>query len=168
MRDDRHLWTPPVALHDGFNLGGARLVEIALSRQTMISGPGARKAGDIGWPEVVGRATYRITLRRDRAIEVGGDVRPEGWDSTKGAAVSDVSDATRVFDLSGAQAFDILKRGTEISLDQPSASVVRLLFGIEVWLYRIKDERTFRLHVAHALGEALVGHLKAAAAAQKS
>ena len=171
MRDDSHKWTPPAGVPAPLDLGGATLRAALLPRQTLISGTAVRQNSPlpvIGWPDVATGEAYRITLRRDRVVEVGGDAPEEGWNAERGEATSDITDGWSVFDLSGPRAFDILKRGTEISLSEPSASVVRKLWGLDTWLYRHGSEDTFRLHIARAMEEALIGHIKAAAALMES
>ncbi len=165
MRDDRLKWTAP-GDQSTFDPEGATLTGIAPPRQSLISGTAVRAASPlslIGWPDIAPAAPYRITLRRDRVVEIGGAPVTEGWNSDSGQAHSDITDAYAVLDLQGPRAFDILKRGTEISHDLPSASVVRKLFGLDVWLYRHADENNYRLHIVHALTEPLIGNLKAAA-----
>ena len=166
MRDDRQRWTAPGALATSMDLDGATLERVAPPRQSLVSGPGIRTASTlplIGWPDIAPQPPYRITLRRDRVVEVGGPPGAEGWNSDRNEAFSDITAAYTILDLAGPRAFDILKRGTEISHDIPSASVVRKLFGLDVWLYRADAEDRYRLHIVHALGEALIGHLVAAA-----
>ena len=166
MRDDAHRWTPPPGLAEQTDLGGATLAAAILPRQTLISGTHVRQNSPlplIGWPDIALGDAYRFTLRRDRVVEVGGDARPEGWNVETGEAASDITDGWSVLALSGPRAIDILKRGTEVSLNEPSASVVRKLWGLDVWLYRHGGEDRFRLHIAHAMDEALIGNIRAAA-----
>jgi hypothetical protein len=158
MRDDRHLWTPPARLTDPLDLGGVTLMQVDVGRQVMISG-GAIGRDGVGWPDVALGDVYRVALRRDRVVEVGGAERTDGWDAKAGEAVSDISDGFEVFEMSGPNALDVLQRGTEITTDQASASVARVLFGLGVWVYRHGNENTFRLHVARAQSEALKGYL---------
>ena len=167
MRNDVHRWSPPLGLLTPFEGPGVVLTAVQLKLQSLISGPDVRAASAlplIGWPDIAPTAPYRITLRRDRVVEVDGEKASEGWDSTMGQAFSDISDGWSVFDLTGPQAFGVLKRGTEVSLGRPSASVARKLWGLDVWLYRHGSEATFRLHIARAMDEALIGHIRAAAA----
>ena len=165
MRDDRDLWSAPRGLQAPLALPGADLSAVTLTRQTMISGASlsTSKAPRIGWPEIVQTDNYRLSLRRDRIVDVNGVEKPDGWDDASGQATSDVTHGCSVFQLTGPDAFGILKRGTEISLSQPSASVARKLFGLDVWLYRFGSKDGFRLHVAHAFGETLIAHLNTAA-----
>lgn len=165
MRDDRNRWTAPDSNPATLDLGGATLERLAPLRQSLISGPGVRAASAlqlIGWPDIAPAQPYAIVLRRDRIVEVGGDPGTEGWDTGTNRAFSDISQAYAVFDLGGPRAFDILKRGTEITHDLASASVARKLFALDVWLYRHRTDDRYRIHVTHALSEALAGNLVAA------
>ena len=166
MRDDRSKWTPAEPLTEPLLLNGAELVQVSVPRQTLISGvsvlSGVTPAH--GWPEIATGDLYRIALRRDRVVEVGGPKQPDGWHPDRQEAISDVSEAFTVFEISGRGAFDLLKRGTELSLEQPSKSVVRKLFGFDFWLYRYGAADRFRLHIAHPYCEAFKATLKAVSA----
>ena len=166
MRDDSRKWTPPADLSAPIDLGMATLSRFDPARLSLISGPKVRRTGPapVGWPDVATGDTYRLSLRRDRIVEVGGAEGRDGWDKDTGRAFSDITDAYASIALSGPGAFEILKRGTEISPSIPSASVARRLFGLDVWLYRYGSDDSFRLHVVHAYEEALLGNVKAAAA----
>jgi len=54
---------------------------------------------------------------------------------------------------------ELLKRGAEISLDEPSQSAVRFLFGYEVIIYRTSST-DFRLHIDHTYADALWSHFQ--------
>lgn len=165
MRDDTGRWDAPRADQpldaDGVSLRPARIV-----RQVLVSGRHALRRTAlplVEWPNVAApRDGLALCLRRDRVLEVDGPARTDGWDGEAGLAVSDVTDGLAVFDLGGPRAFDILRRGTEIGLDRPSRSVARVLFGLDVLIYRT-DEDVFRLHVPRAAAEALRGFVDAAA-----
>lgn len=167
MRDDRHKWAP-LASGTVVDLRTATLTPVKLHRQTLISGPDVLRQTElpvVQWPDVIGRESYALSLRRDRVLMVNGAAIATGWDQAKSWAVSNASDAFAVFDLSGADAFDLLTRGAELSLDSPSNSVTRRLFGLDVMLYRAAlPDPTYRLHVATAMQDALINHLSSAAA----
>ncbi len=166
MRNDVNRWSPPYGLPAPFERPGLTLSAVHLHRQSLISGPEVHRTGPgplIGWPDIAKGDTYRIALRRDRVVEVNGAEVLDGWNTATREAFSDISDGWSVFDLTGPAALEILKRGTELSLDTPSASVARRLWGLDVWLYRHGGEDRFRLHIARAMDEALIGHIRAAA-----
>lgn len=170
MRDDRNRWDPVEDHSTPVTIGGVTLQEVHLPRQMMVSGVNVRDTFGpaIGWPDIVQSDSCTLSLRRDRVLIVGGDAMAEGWDSTNGHAVSDMTSGFRVFDLTGDTALAVLQRGAEVTFQVPSPSVSRLLFGLNCALYCIGNTMHFRLHVARGHAEALVGNLRSAmtAAAQ--
>lgn len=164
MRDDRNRWPAPIARRDPVTVGAAQLQEVALTRQTLVSGPSVRttEAPLIGWPDLVLTDRYALCLRRDRVLVVNGQEDSPGWDATAQRAVSDVTDGYRVFDLTGPSAHDVLRRGAEIELLPRSPSVARQLYGLGCFLYRVGRPDHFRLHVSSAHADAMCGHLLAA------
>lgn len=166
MRDDRLKWPAPSSAPINVTLDDAVLSSVAEMRQTLISGPNVLRQLDVpvgAWPNPVIGESYALSLRRDRILQINGPKVALGWDDAKSLAVSDASDAYAVFELLGQGAFDVLKRGTEISLAVPSKSVTRRLFGLAVMVYRHEAEDRFRLHVARASADALVAQISAAA-----
>ena len=166
MRDDRNKWAPAGLYGQEIDLGLTAMSRVHLERQTLMSGPDLASRSVppcTGWPDVVADDVYTIALRRDRLLEINGADRQEGWHEEQNMAVSDVSHAYSVFDLIGPGAMELLQRGTEIRLDQPSKSAVRRFFGFEVILYRVQSETRFRLHIANAHDHALCEFLTKAA-----
>jgi hypothetical protein len=165
MRDDSQRWDVPDALAGGYSANGITLAPVALTRQTLISGPrvlAQTKWPIVGWPAIAPAAPYALSLRRDRVLVIDGPAMEDGWFEDTCRAMSDASDAYTVFDLSGYRAFEILQRGAEIRLDAESNSVARGLFGLGVFLYRVNTADGFRIHVASGEAEALVKSLKTA------
>ena len=164
MRDDSDKWGP-LTKDVVINLpNGMRLSRIKDLTLTMISGPNVLKQVDVpmvGWPDIAETGQYAVIMRRDRVLLVGDTDLIEGWDDTKNLAVSDMTHGYDVFDLSGPHALSMLQQGTEIHLDQPSRSAVRLAFGLGLHIYRYGAEDTFRMHVLTHQREALIGYLKA-------
>ncbi|MEM8730039.1 MAG: hypothetical protein AAGF79_08975 [Pseudomonadota bacterium] len=167
MRDDRHRWDAPQRLDAPLESRGLRLSSLPLERQVFVSGPSVltqMPVPVVAWPDPVFEDSYALALRRDRVLWVNGPEIADGWDPSSGQAVSNMSDGFEAYELSGEAAFELLKRGTEITLGEPSGSVIRLLFGLEVFVYRYRDEATYRLHVNAAQSDALIKHLRAACA----
>jgi len=165
MRDDTALWDAPRDPTEPIDLGPAQLTPVQLTRQTLVSGPDVLHQTDlplVEWPDAAPSGPYALTLRRDRLLLVNGPEAPDGWNDATRQATSDVTDAYSVFDLTG-DALPLLGRGAEISPDIPSRSVARLLFGLGVFLYRLDNATTYRLHVPRAHTEALVKHVETAA-----
>ncbi|MEM7521854.1 MAG: hypothetical protein AAF307_12555, partial [Pseudomonadota bacterium] len=63
-----------------------------------------------------------------------------------------------VYDIAGPGALACLKQGAELRLDQPSRSVLRQLFGIDVMLYRTAAQ-SFRVHVPRPMAMAFTQHV---------
>ena len=127
MRDDSQRWEPPAERFD-FVVPGVRALEVDLPESWMISGPGVLEqfaAHYVSWPDVVDVPAYAVALRRDRILWIGPWDHGGGYDPSRQLAVSDVSDAFAVIDLSGPHALDLLRHGTELRLDKPSRSVSR-------------------------------------------
>ncbi|MEQ8293354.1 MAG: hypothetical protein RIA08_14210 [Roseovarius sp.] len=165
MRDDTALWDAPRDPAAPIDLGKAKLTRVQLTRQTLVSGPNVLQQTDlplVDWPGAAPAGAYAAILRRDRVLLVNAPEAPDGWNDTAQQATSDVTDAYTVFDLTG-DALPFLQRGAEITPDIPSRSVARLLFGLGVFLYRLDDGTTYRLHVPRAHAEALIQHFEKAA-----
>ena len=165
MRDDTALWDAPRDPTKPIDVGPATLTPVQLTRQTLVSGPNVLHQTDlplVEWPGAAPSGPYALTLRRDRVLRINAPETPYGWNDTTQQATSDVTDAYTVFDLTG-DALPLLGRGAEITPDIPSRSTARLLFGLGVFLYRLEDATTYRLHVPRAHAEALVKHVETAA-----
>ena len=166
MRDDRTKWdrlSSDIAVELA---RGTTLRRVNGLQLTMISGPSVLSSFDVfdvslvGWPEVASEDRYAVTMRRDRVLLVGACDLEDGWHADRNLAVSDISHGYAVFELSGEATIGLLKQGTEIDLDRPSKSVVRLAFGLGLHIYRYGNESTFRIHVLSHQSEALIGFLK--------
>lgn len=166
MRDDRAKWQPRVETVAHRLNSEVELNKVTDLQLTMISGVSVLDNIDapiVGWPDVNQEERYAVAMRRDRVLLAGECDLNEGWDAGRGWAVSDMTHGYDIFDLSGPAALGLLRQGTEIELDKPSKSAVRLAFGLGLHIYRHRDESTFRLHVLSHQSTALVGFLKAAA-----
>lgn len=171
MRDDRNNWDAPRSDDKAVTIGAVTLRPVHLDRQTIISGPDVLTQTRLplgAWPDTVLDDTYALSLRCDRILIVNGPPVMDGWDDTMRQAASDTSDAYKVFDLTGTGALAVLMRGTELNLAVESRSVIRLLFGLGVFLYRYKSEEGFRVHVGCAHADALWKNLQTAAESLKT
>jgi len=164
MRNDNERWDPPSPV--AFASKGVVLEAALLPVQHWVSGSsvlGRYKDSLVSWPDVAEAEDYALVLRRDRILFVGAVDQPPGYSETTSLAVSDVSDAFDVVDVSGSNAFACLRRGAELDLARPSKSVARRLFGVEVALYRFGEPERFRVHIPRAQIASVVAGLKAAA-----
>ena len=161
MRDDSRKWDTIPDFDQPLSGAGVTVSRVIPACQTLISAPDVllRHPGALGWPDVGSGDSYALCLRRDRVLEVGGPARPEGWDGTQ--AISDITDGLIVVQIDGDGALPLLCRGAEISFDQPSRSVVRAVFGMELMVYR--HGAGIRLHVARGqaagLWQTLAAHI---------
>ena len=154
MRNDSHRWRAPTPLS---RVGeGVTVTQVDVGGQFVVSAPDVRvRYGDrlIAWPDPISRPSHVLSMRRDRVLVVGEDDLKTGFQN--GLAVTDMTDAFDVIDLTGPNAFEALRKGAEIRLDQPSPSVVRRVFGVELLLCRLQDAG-FRLHIPRSLSQAVV------------
>ncbi|MEM7193328.1 MAG: hypothetical protein AAF402_00165 [Pseudomonadota bacterium] len=163
MRNDTAIWSAP---RNDSQLPCSSSVAISAApalRQVLLSGPKVRAQMNlqvVEWPDIISTERYALSIRRDRIMLVNGPEMIDGWDDELNQAISDVSDAYRVFDISSESLLEFLRRGAEIDLSLPSASVSRLWFGISVLLYRI-NENTARVHVPSAQADALLNAISA-------
>ncbi len=152
MRNDTARWPDPRGLPERIEAEGLAIAPLPARPMAMISGPVDAalalygKLHAWGWPDVIRDGAVALSLRRDRILMLGADEIREGWDGRRGLAISDVSGAWEGLELHGPRAFEVLRMGTEISLDIPSASVARLFSGVELLLWRAGEQR-FRLLV---------------------
>lgn len=160
MRNDSARWDAPGPLR--FSSDDLTIQDVTLPKQTWVSGTDvlARyKDQLVTWPTVVTAETYALSLRRDRVLLIGETDLAEGYSAETRLAVSDVSDAYQVIDISGPAAFQRLCHGAELNLEAHSASVMRRAFGADVMLYRHGHTTNFRLHVARALMQSVFRQL---------
>lgn len=162
MRNDSEKWTPALGLvRPAFSVPGFEMQMILPRRQTLISGTYssavalAGVGAAIGWPDKVAGGSYALRLRRDRVLVVNGPALADGWHDAEGLAVSDMTDGYAVIEIGGAHAMGVLMRGTEISPDEPSASVVRGYAGYGTLIYAGETEGRFRIHVARSFLDGL-------------
>ncbi len=163
MRDDSRKWDAPPDYARPLEGAGLAVTRVWPARQVLISASDVlARIAATGWPDIAAGDAYGLCLRRDRVLEVDGPARADGWDGTQ--AVTDVTDAYAVFHIEGPQALALCRRGTELSLAQPSRSVARTMFGLSTFLYRWEHGDCYRLHVprahAQALWQRLAAHMR--------
>ena len=154
MRNDNARWQPAEGLErPAFTTSTFALRLVRPRRQTLISGPHASAlalagvAGATGWPGPAMAETYALRLRRDRILVVNGPELADGWHAQEGLAVSDMTDGYAVLEMSGTDAMSILRRGTEIALNEPSASAARGFAGYSTLIYSCGAQNRYRVHV---------------------
>ncbi|MEE4237677.1 MAG: hypothetical protein V2I51_13240 [Anderseniella sp.] len=161
MRDDSRNWK---VVECEVNISGSEvtLERVRPSRQTLVSGVAALTHFEdtlgtaVGWPEAAQGSSYAVALRRDRVLLVNGPALDCGWHDHPELAVTDMTGGYTVFDLCGADALQVVKRGTAINPDLPSRSAARIFGGLGVILYHISNQERFRFHVGSAYVPAFV------------
>lgn len=161
MRNDNLKWQPSNTSPTPVAVGETQLICIDGLQQTLISGPRqaalalAQVNQASGWPDTTEGDYFALSMRRDRILLVGACQLQQGWITEHGLAVSDVSGQYKVIEIKGPQAFSLLCQGTELNINQASASAARIWHGYGVLLYRHQQQDCFRLHVARAHFDAL-------------
>lgn len=154
MRNDAQKWDAPPAETAQLSAVGAQISRLHYQRITLMSGTQVRSNSPlplVGWPDIAPDGPFAITLRRDRILEINGTKRSPGWDSASERAISDMTDGYACFQLDGPGALELLRQGAELSLDQPSNSAARMVFGLPAILIRTSEQRYALLFTrAHA------------------
>lgn len=152
MRDDTDRWDIPGSVN--YAVDGLTIAEVQLPCQHWVSGQKVLQhfeAHLASWPDVVSAKRYALALRRDRVLVIGSTDLVPGFSEETGFAISDVSDAYQVIDISGSHALNRLRRGAELDLSRQSPSAMRRVFGIDVVLYRFGEDTRYRMHVPRAM-----------------
>jgi len=95
---------------------------------------------------------YTLRLARDRIAVVGvaASEAPLGWDSA-GYAVTPMSAALHVLEISGKAILDLVARATRIDPRNPGPSAAIDFAGVTSSLYYHDDHETLRLHFDRGL-----------------
>lgn len=130
----------------------------AAARRVAISADG------VGALELASGARYSVRLARDRLLVVcaeDGLLQP-GWNEN-GYAVSGMSAALEIFELTGPQALEIVKRATALAHTGPSPCAATSFAGVTACVYRFEGDRTVRVHLDRGLAPYLWDWLRALA-----
>jgi sarcosine oxidase gamma subunit len=105
---------------------------------------------------------YSVRLARDRLLVVstGEEALEPGWHEA-GYAVTGMSGALEVFELSGPLSTEIVKRATTLFRAGLSRSAATSFAGVTCYLYRFGDGQTVRLHLDRGLAPNLWAWLRA-------
>lgn len=127
--------------------------------QYMVSGDlkaAATRAGvnadGVGVLGLASGSRYSVRLARDRLLVVSDepDLFAQGW-SDEGYAVSGMSAALEVLELSGPLSQEIVKRATMLNHVSFSPCAVTLFAGVTTSVYRYGDPADLRLHFDRGL-----------------
>jgi len=118
----------------------------AVARRVGVSGEGVGALG------LASGARYSVRLARDRLLIVAAEdgLLEPGWHDD-GYAVTGMSAALEIFELTGPLSLDIVKRATTLALTGPSPSAVTLFAGVAASVYRFEDEQKIRVHLDRGL-----------------
>tara|TARA_B110000003_G_scaffold274697_1_gene315299 strand:+ start:161 stop:700 length:540 start_codon:yes stop_codon:yes gene_type:complete len=175
MRNDNNRWNVPVA-DKLIEFPGLTIRQIQPQRLTLISGAfsdvlnAAEVEHAFGWPDIATPAkngSCAVRLRRDRALILDGGFHEDGWDVARGLAISDMTGAYAVFEITGVDSFAFLRRGAALDEKAPSASVNRMFHGLSAMIYAWQTDNSFRLHVTSPMQEAFWTIAQELAAATK-
>jgi hypothetical protein len=161
MRDDTANWPLPFRPGEEMTAEGLRFVHRPGLRQHLVSSaalrdvPALHDVPRVHWPDPAPAVPHALVLRRDRLLVVGNWAMPEGWHAAERCAVTDVSGAYDVFELTGAEGLLLLQQMMDISPERPSASVMRRLQGVHVALCVTTSPQDLRLHVPRAQAPAV-------------
>ena len=162
MRDDRDKWAPALGTdRPAIENKHLHISVVKTQRQTLISGPYkkclkvCKLSQASGWPQIATGDLYAVRLRRDRILVNDGPSLNDGWHDEAGVSVSDMSSAYILVEIKGEAALELLNRGTDLSIDLASGSVVRNFRGFDVLIYRWQSETQFRMHCQPANLEAI-------------
>ena len=120
----------------------------------------------VGALELAHGSAYSVRLARDRLLVVDpvpGLLVP-GWNGG-GYATTTLSAALHIFDISGADALALIRRGTPLDPATPGPCAGVTFAGINVSLYRYDSPDRFCLHVDRGLAAYLWSWFTEAAAA---
>jgi sarcosine oxidase gamma subunit len=140
-------------------VGAARIRAIDVGGQFLVSGAldqAAAAAGvDSGGAGALGRVSgthFSVRLARDRLLIVSDDdaILTPGWHE-EGYAVTEMTGAFTVFEISGPDAMDVVKRASTIETAIPSPSAAVNFAGIGAVLYRHGPDNAIRVHVERGL-----------------
>lgn len=148
---------------------GIAVRTIAGLTQTMVSGDlaaAARRAGvdaeGVGALGLASGERYSVRLARDRLLVVcvGDGLLADGWHED-GYAVSGMSAALEIFELTGPLSREIVKRATTLCHVGPSPCAAAIFAGVTACVYRFGDEETVRVHLDRGLAPYLWDWLRA-------
>jgi sarcosine oxidase gamma subunit len=131
------------------DVGGQFLVSGALDKAADAAGVDGDGVGALGR---VSGTRFSVRLARDRLLIVSDvdAILTQGWHE-EGYAVTEMTGAFTVFEISGLDAIDVVKRASTIGTAVPSPSAAVSFAGIGAVLYRHGPDNAIRVHVERGL-----------------
>ena len=119
---------------------------VAFGRHAGVSPEGVGALG------IASGANYSVRVARDRLLAVGIEEEnlKAGWHD-EGFAVTATSAGLHVFQLSGRNALDMVRRATTLDIGNPGPSAATVFAGILGYLYTHGEKDTIRLHADRGL-----------------
>lgn len=110
----------------------------------------------VGALEIANGAMYSVRIARDRLLVVGiaEENLKAGWHE-EGFAVTPTSAGLHVFQLSGRNSLDMVRRATTLDLASPGPSAATVFAGVLGYLYAHGSKDTIRLHADRGLASYL-------------
>ncbi|MGN0934700.1 hypothetical protein [Falsigemmobacter intermedius] len=169
MLDRGTFWAPAAEACAGFSTPNLTVRLLPVIAQQMVSGDldaalarhGLAQAG--GLLAEVPEGTHALRLARNRAliVGVGGEAQSAGF--ADGVAVTPMSGALAVLELSGPKAFEALQRASAIDFRKPSPCAALNFAGVTCVL--AQQEGRLRLHLDRGLVAYMCDWLKTCGAA---
>lgn len=155
MLDRSKFWSAPPAVGIVTRSPAMTVELLPAMPQVMISGELTRAMQHFGLPEPSGLLAevqgerYGLRLARNRILAVGIDLTEEPANWLDGMALSSMTGALAVFEISGPARMELVARGTAIDPESASPCAALHFAGVNSILYRHND--SLRLHFDRGL-----------------
>lgn len=170
MLDRAAFWTAPAAYGQGIDTAALQVRLLPVTPQIMISGDLAAGLARFGLQDslgLMGQASgglYALRLARGRALVVGAgiDAAQGGWQD--GVALTPMTGALAVLEITGANAMELVARASAVDLRCASPCAALSFAGVTSILYRHGD--ALRLHLDAGLVPYMLDWIAACGAAK--
>lgn len=171
MLDRSAFWTAPAVYGQGVDFADLQVRLLPVIPQIMISGDLEAGLARFGLQESLGLlgqtagARYALRLARGRALVVGADLEAAqgGWQD--GVALTPMTGALAVLEITGAQAMELVARASAVDLRLASPCAALSFAGVTSILYR--HEEALRLHLDAGLVPYMLDWIAACGAAER-
>lgn len=169
MLDRAAFWTAPAAYGQGIDTADLQVRLLPAMPQIMISGDLAAGLARFGLQDSLGLmaqtagARYALRLARGRALVVGTgiDAAQGGWHA--GVALTPMTGALAVLEITGPQALEMVARASAVDLRLANPCAALSFAGVTSILYRHGD--ALRLHLDAGLVPYMLDWIAASGAA---
>lgn len=169
MLDRGKFWAPASDASVGFSAPKLTVRLLPPLAQIMVSGDLAKALGWHGLTESLGimaeaeGETYALRLARNRALIVGAEVAAQAAGWADGVAMSPMTGALAVLELSGPNAAEAVQRASAIDFRNASPCAALNFAGVTAVLYQ--KDGTIRLHLDRGLIPYMIDWLRSCGAA---